>query len=119
MRLFEVPAGRRIRARSNSIRLVLLDDLELPVARDVTWEGSVTDRYFEFKTGLVRRLVVDLSVDFWKGYGIWLRDVEVEVLHDADMGSNSPDRHGATGGGGDRLPPDWPQGETAETPDSS
>lgn len=79
MNLFDVPYGSRIRVRSNRISLHMLDDLDVTVAEDVVWEGTATDRYFPFH-GVLRRLIVDINMDFWKGYGIWLRDIPVELV---------------------------------------
>lgn len=79
-----------MRVKSESIKLRLLDDLEFPVIGDIEWEGTVTDRYFVFH-GQRRRLVANPSIDFWKGYGVWLLDCHVEIAS-AYLASNTPRR---------------------------
>lgn len=79
MLLFMVGAGKRVAVKTETIKLQMLDDFHLPVAGPVEWQGTVTDKFFEFQ-GVRRRLVANPSIDFWKGYGIWLKNVEVEVL---------------------------------------
>lgn len=79
MLLFEIPAGTRVRVISNTIRLQATMDYEKTVAENVTWEGTVTDTYAVFK-GLERRLLINPSIDFWFDSGVWLQNVECEVL---------------------------------------
>lgn len=78
MLLFDVPGNSKVLVRSQSIRLQILDGLHLPVAGQVEWKGVVTDEFFEFES--VNRRLVRPVVDFYCGYGVWLRNVEVEVL---------------------------------------
>jgi hypothetical protein len=79
VKLFDVPAGKRVRLLSHKIVLELTDDLSLPVITNVIWEGTVTDRYFYFH-GQRRRLIINPSLDFWKGYGVWALNVECEKV---------------------------------------
>ena len=79
MRLFTVPAGRRVRITSKLIRWVE-SVVEHTVAENYTWEGRTTDRYMYYKSHR-RRMLVDHTID-WPEYAIWQRDTEVELIDD-------------------------------------
>ena len=79
MNLFEVTAGTRVRIVARAVRYLVQRDLTIDVARDVTFTGLATDQYMELN-GENRRLVVDLDVDFWRGFGVWQCDCECEVV---------------------------------------
>lgn len=78
MRLFLVPPGKRVRLTSKLIRWVE-HQTEKTVEDDITWEGTVTDRYFYYK-GAQRRLLVRHTIN-WPEYGIWQKDCECEVIN--------------------------------------
>lgn len=79
MKLFEVQAGTRVRLSSRRVRLKVTDEIDVVVSNDATFEATVTDSYLEWED-CQRRLLVDLSVNFWRGYGIWQRDCECEII---------------------------------------
>jgi hypothetical protein len=78
MRLFKAPDKTRVRITSRLIRWVE-HGAERPIAEEVTWEGTVTDRYYYYK-GARRRLVVNHTVEFWDEYGVWQKDCECEII---------------------------------------
>lgn len=77
MRLFDVPAGQRVRITSKLIRWVEYTT-EYTIAEDFTWEGVATNNYLFYK-GCMRRMMVNHTVD-WPEYAIWQRDTDCDVI---------------------------------------
>jgi len=80
MRLFEVKAGLRVRIRSRHVRYLVRKGVSVDIAHSATFEGTVTNEFVELD-GANRRLLIDLSIDFWKGFGVWQSDCECEVVN--------------------------------------
>lgn len=80
MLLFETPNRTRVRVISKRIYWAE-GGSEKTVAMNHSWVGTVTDSYYTYK-GVRRRLVVNHSISFWKAYGVWQRDIEVEVINE-------------------------------------
>lgn len=81
MMLFDVPDDTRVRVTSKLIRWVE-HGKELIVAENVTWEGTTTDCFEEFR-GEKRRLIIDHTIIPWAGHGTWQLDTECEVMEDS------------------------------------
>lgn len=79
MRLFKVPIHKRVRLTSKIIRWKISDKVEEEIAKNVTWEGTTTDRYKVYD-GKLRRLIIKPSVDFFRSKEIWQVDTDCEVL---------------------------------------
>jgi hypothetical protein len=79
MRLFAVPAGRRVRITSRQIYWKEHDEVKV-LAEKITWSGTTTGDYWVSVDGVERRLITDHSLGFHENSGVWQRDIECEVI---------------------------------------